>query len=382
MLKLFYFVLITITFYSCTRKTETNENCITTIDIDINTVSKNNSAVNLIKEFKLIPLGRNSSAIINQIGKLKITRDHIVISDHKSQKVLFFSYENGAYLGEINSQGRGPGEFLRINDYYVDADLKYIEILDGIQNKILRFDFDGNFINSKKLPFRFSSFEKLNDFIIFSKSIYPTSKEWMYQLIITDEELNIINKEIIVEEDKSAGMVIAPNNPLQINSREIIFQPIYSSTIYSLNSNLELKPKYCLNFLDAWLEEETIYNLDGLQSMQFKERISSSGKVYFVNFLEGDKFALINFRVQKDLFLCVYNKEIGTTTLIKNENFDICFGSEFIEYFDGYFISIKQPFELKEYFNEMPDYLNEETKLIVKNIDDYDNPILLLVKFK
>ena len=95
-----------------------------------------------------IPLETSPECQIGRIDKLVIKNDLIFIQDY-TQKTLFLFDINGKFKNKINAVGRGPGEFRKFFDFYVDSETRTIEILEGW--KIMRYDFLGKYINETKL---------------------------------------------------------------------------------------------------------------------------------------------------------------------------------------------------------------------------------------
>ena len=72
--------------------------------------------------------------------------------------------ETGKKVGVISGQGKGPGEFLEINDFLINPYQDRIELLSGsMQKKILRYDLNGVFIDEIQIPHITYYFSLLND---------------------------------------------------------------------------------------------------------------------------------------------------------------------------------------------------------------------------
>ena len=80
-----------------------------------------------------------------------------VICSRKEPAV--YLYDNkGNFLRQISRSGRGPGEYKMIDG--IDSDDKYIYVAEGIERKILCYDYNGNYISQtlsarKEAPYAF-----------------------------------------------------------------------------------------------------------------------------------------------------------------------------------------------------------------------------------
>lgn len=384
MKKLFlYLPVLACVILCCTGTEKEEQTCLKTITVDTENPITTYEEANLIEEVKLLPLGNEVS--VGDLQKLKIIKDRLVLSDYQTSQIIIFSMHTGAVMEKINKKGNGPDEYNRIDDFYVDEALQYIEVLDGATQKVLRYSLTGEFIKSIKLPFRFNSFSKIKEDYIFTKNISLNEEEWMYQLFIWNEEDKVKDRHIEIPRQKTNDVIFASNSPLKKSPSSLIFQPIYIPKIYHIDKNFELSLKYCLDFGNAWITDELAYtNTKGANPFEHMQRIYKSGKAYFVNFLEGDEFALIYFNMgeNNDLYICLYHQKTESSQVFKADNSNLCLGNEYVAYHDGYFVCIKQPFQLKEYLKNNSEILSDKQKSMIEKSEETDNPMLMLTKFK
>lgn len=86
---------------------------------------------------------------INYVGP-----EFVILYDKQEQKQLAFK-RNGQFIGMLGSRGNGPNEYNGIPDVFVFNDLKEIHLFDKFGRKLLRYNFDLEFINSitlKEVP--------------------------------------------------------------------------------------------------------------------------------------------------------------------------------------------------------------------------------------
>lgn len=107
----------------------------------------------------ILPLKANDSSLINFIGKVYIVTNGYVLWDNFEHNI--FKYDkSGHCLWKITNKGRGPGEFLRINDICLDASEEYLYVLDGMdQSKVIKYEItSGQYVTEHKIAFKAYAF--------------------------------------------------------------------------------------------------------------------------------------------------------------------------------------------------------------------------------
>lgn len=94
-------------------------------------------------DFEVIPLETIDESIISEISKVKIHDNRFYIQD-RQQQVIFIFDQNGKYINKINRRGRGPGEYIAINDFDIYNGCIYII---SAAAKLLRYDLNGKYID-------------------------------------------------------------------------------------------------------------------------------------------------------------------------------------------------------------------------------------------
>lgn len=120
-----------------------------TLNID-NQIGNSIPLSEIVKDFHYLKLNIGNK-ILGEIDKLIITDSIIIVSDrNQSGSVLGFERSTGNLMFWINELGEGPEQYLEISDIEVDEINNEI-IIFGYR-KIIRYDFNGDFINSKNPP--------------------------------------------------------------------------------------------------------------------------------------------------------------------------------------------------------------------------------------
>ena len=92
---------------------------------------------------QVIPLETIDQSLLAWVDKVIITDTVYSFSSNNS---IYTFNQNGNFLFKIAHQGRGPGEYLVLDDFYIDEDNHYY-ILDNNSFKIIEYSSKGEFIN-------------------------------------------------------------------------------------------------------------------------------------------------------------------------------------------------------------------------------------------
>ena len=104
-----------------------------------------------IAEVRYVPLETTDQSLIQGIHKMATSKDKIVICDI-AQNTIFIFDKDGHYINSINKEGPGPQEYSSIQNFAVDFQKEEIYICDyPLKYRILTYSFDGGFIRESKL---------------------------------------------------------------------------------------------------------------------------------------------------------------------------------------------------------------------------------------
>jgi hypothetical protein len=104
---------------------------------------------------RTIILEETDDVLIGDISRIRVFDNYIFVLDAWRARKLFVFDKNGNYLRQIGSWGQGPGEYLEIMDFCIDAAKREIYILDTYPKKVHKYNLDtGEYISSINLPDR------------------------------------------------------------------------------------------------------------------------------------------------------------------------------------------------------------------------------------
>jgi hypothetical protein len=137
---------------------------------------------------------------IRNIDRIKIRNKKIYVSDFRSGTLLVFDMQ-GNPISPIGRRGRGPGEYLNMADFDIDAQ-ENIHIIDGNADKLLIYDSDYEYVRETKLPFEIDIIKCLPESkYLLELSSWNTGRTADNQIVICDMELNILSVEKKYERD-------------------------------------------------------------------------------------------------------------------------------------------------------------------------------------
>lgn len=98
---------------------------------------------------KIIKLETSQSCLISVITQIRMTESFIFIKD--LENIYSFTRE-GKFVAKIGKKGEGPGEYIVFNTFFIDENKNQVTIIDDFKNKLINYDFTGNFISSVSIP--------------------------------------------------------------------------------------------------------------------------------------------------------------------------------------------------------------------------------------
>lgn len=165
-MRLITFLIILIIYCSCHNQNSENislSNNEELIELEIKTDSPNINFESLIESCEFISI--NDKEIIGKVSNLTSIGDSLfLLSDSKFTQKVFLIDKDGEILNSYKYFGKGPNEALYLQDIDFDTSKDEILILLQSPNKILSFDINLNYLETKNLK---TDFQR-----IFSDSIH------------------------------------------------------------------------------------------------------------------------------------------------------------------------------------------------------------------
>ena len=379
---------------------------------------KNHPLINLklseIAEISYIPLKTDDILISNgsMSRMIFLYKDKIYVGDHDLNHPKLVVFDRfGSLVQVIGSKGRGPGEYINLTAFAVDTITNEIFVFDRRQLKFIVYDIDGKFKREKSLQEMnrdqkwLDEIEIINDNYILAynkRSLEVATADFRAgeilvvkkgQTLTFGKTIMIIDKQTLSEvryrnfEYAKAGMfrVYTVFYPLISLSGGVYIASERSDTIYFMNRNLEIIPKF---------RDVTDYK------SKYGGRIIPVAETERYTFFitRGASVALDiddrnNFvQIAKRFF--VYDKELETVFHLNNGlpekdvedgdnniallNDQIALNEYSLTLNHNYAVTTLFPNFLFEHYNQLP----KELKEIIKSLREDDNPVIMLIKLK
>jgi hypothetical protein len=340
----------------------------------------------VIDSISFVALETNQNALIGTITKLLVTDSNIYILDNNmTESILAFNL-NGQFLLKIGHQGKGPGEFIDLEDMCVD-NKNQVVVTDFSGKKVLFFDNKGSFIKEIKTGYFPNKIGYLNRDAYVVTSFFPNS---LINIFTDDGKSNPINFFDNPE-------FRAYDHSLSKGADGINFTQYLDDTVYSINND-QIKPKFLIDFGDRKMTRSTYlkYPVNPIDPTLL--RIIPKGIRYSpLGFYENEEFITFYFFQSspddRTLQFCLFNKQTGESIFTeKDEAFDDLFAmhkwlpiigvwkDKFIMRFESY-LFLERFDKMYAYFSTCkPNYLSRLVEM-KKSITTNSNPILVFVSF-
>ncbi len=300
-------LIIIVSFCICcdTKKIGNNKD-VTYLKIDINEFIHH---IDISKYFEaeFIPLETTSQSLIGEIEKVMITSHYIFVLDKTKANKLFMFDRKGKFIRTVGKTGKGPNEYLVLTDFDIDENSIYIS--SQRNNKMLRFDFDGNFRGHIKFSNYIGMQFKLlgnSDFIVknsdgSNKSAIFYNKNGKINSTISNPAYTFLrrsNTRCFAEFHDDTFMYFALND-----------------TIYRIdNRNKELVPVYVFDFGDKTFPILKIHDKEEL------ERYLKKPYMHIETFVETKQFYYLN----------VYDNRMFYKVLIDKSNNEVVYANTLV----------------------------------------------------
>lgn len=391
MLRLFWSIsLLCILFIGCNDKKTAKylDGDLSRIEVDVDSVRNVNSG-DLFSEIEYIPLATSDSCLVGSVSRIEFYDSTFFILDLKANSVWAFE-RNGSFKARIGTEGRGPGEYIRLKGLYVDTLAKKLLMVE--QNKYLVYDLHNyHFIEEYRFPNVISSFN------------YIYLEDDLFALYYPNKDGILQNGKIIVAQK---GEVVATHLPKNPNTDCLIFcfpytrrsdgvvflVESFNDTIYCMQGK-DIQPYARFDFGKYQLPDDVFAGVpegkkfDKVLKGKYAQQPATfmdNGQYTFFTFLATQSeymYQYLNLKQRncRYLFYSIMPDEVGLAYMPEIPVEDICFNdSSFI-----WSVSLSRFKLLLSKFNENQNnvFLNsakykEMVKLSEKSDDD--NPILIV----
>lgn len=410
--------LVMLLIYSCNYPKKRSEKLetasYTEIKIDLPLKSENPLPLSSIaSSIRYVPLQTKKECLLSNIYKADFENNKIIIVDPKMKGLFLFDNKTGKLIAKNHFiKGRGPEEVLELSGYTMDRTNKLIEIKDGGNSKMLKFNFKGNFISETKYKllgnYGMNKLSNGNYFVYASND--PTLLDG-YRVGIYDNNFKLLKRMLPIKEELEGSSVLGTQ--ITAFGRGYNIRPKLCDTIYHINEN-GLQKSYYINLVDKKIPEKIFkqYNkaiknarnpakahnqfykkfIKGYYARVYGANFETSNVLFFsIKYDHSQKLAFYSKRT-KNLLIGVYkNKEVPG---ILNDADNGLFGRPIATTEQNELVTVIYPGDLLNHLQKIKKKVGsakwqqlkrDKMKNIIKlasTLDEMDNPILMFIKFK
>lgn len=205
--------------------------------------------------------GSRDELLFGKIEKVKIINNKIYIFDWHQRSLTVYNMD-GSGIGKVGEQGRGPHEYLQISDFDVDEDGN-VYIWDGQGDQLYTYDKYFKFIRSVKPSFDIDLVKCLPDHkLMFCLTTWNTLEHAGTKILITDEKLNVLEKQMVYDEYIDNNYLISGNAIVQTD-KNIIFNQTNHNNVYLFSLAGELEKIFTFNFGSKNVPNEDKKDIEG-----------------------------------------------------------------------------------------------------------------------
>lgn len=329
----FFLILI---FFSCSNKTDKD------LVLDLSKRSECINYSDFVDSLRYIRFETSDESIIGNINKVFRDDTMMFIYDGNTESIFIFN-ESGRFINKICDIGRGPGEYINISACCLDRHKRRIIIYNDRLDKVLRFSYNGKFIDEriqkKRMLFDGVLVKENGNYLCFSKSIKRCKDYSIWEM---DSLLNF--KKGIRQTDLRYQY---PFNYRSIYSKcngKLSFFDYYTHTIYSI----ENEPVKSLLAID--LKQKVSDDVLKKPNLEFKngKLVDLVGKSFLCyNFLETKRKYFLYFHSRKSgeaiVLLDKKNKKTSIGKCFKNDIDEVKSPNKFGYFADNVLYSVIYP---------------------------------------
>ncbi len=332
---------------------------------------------------KIIPLETKDGSIIGNIDRMSLYNDKIFILDKQSNSVLIFN-NHGKFISKIQSLGKGPEEYDSLTDFAVDEEKEQIILYSDRPYKLLIYNFDGKFIEEKRLNNLYFNVGFANSKILLLNKYIKRKYLLFERELDSDDEKGFIRTN---DKDKFFNDFGGMGTPNIIKNNNIHISFPYSEIVYEYSEDA-IDPKYYIDFGKYKMPNEIYKKRKDYSSIIDYSKENNYG-FGISNFRENDDYITFNFYYT---MLVIYSKKTKKTeriSLLINDEDSIPFYNYFAH--DGGNNKLISIYPAPSFKRQMSTYKEEKEpwkkvpnniKKIAEQISETDNPLLVVYTFK
>jgi len=254
-------------------------------------------------DINYIALETKPDSYLTSIYKLVKTNDNLLVLDRtamKSERLIIFNL-NGSFKALVNRVGKGPGEYVNIDDFAFDPQNQCITILDSNQKKLLQFSLSGQFIREARMDIRPFDMCYIDPGYFVTaiplRAVKPAKDGKLYNIIVYDSELKV-KKRIAspIEALENPDSPYLTTGGMNCFENQLRYKQPFVNDIYTLDKNLDYRV-FCKMEFGKYKVPESKYSSIG------SSRSDDNYKEYH-NLVESRNYFFVKYRYNR--MICTY----------------------------------------------------------------------------
>jgi hypothetical protein len=256
------FIMLLISIDSCTEKTpQIDKNESIKIEITKGDIKETRKVNEIFDTLWKVPLESNLGNMISSINRIYIQDSILYILDLK-QDIIFIFNISGKYISKIDNKGKGPKQYINVDDIYINDDKELI-ICDIANRKLIHYSALGDFLFEEKNPINNESFYCMTELSNGNLFYYIGQKN-------SSNKLFKDNNAVILNDKKLVPLFPNLQGELKIKARhmdsyicntkkETFLHIPFHNELYEISEN-QIRIKYSINILNKNIPDEAFFS--------------------------------------------------------------------------------------------------------------------------
>lgn len=253
----------------------------------------------LAPEYRIIPLETTEECVVGEVSNLFVDDNLIFLVDTWGRQISVFDM-NGKFQNHISRKGHAKGEYVSMYSVTLDTRQKRVCFIDEDSQKLLFYDYKGNFLSQEPRYFWYQSIALLGDGKRVLLTLPYDHKDYQalnsFKLTITDEKgIPVCGAledpgfpKYRLDKCQFQGSLI---NALHTNPDGVYYLDILSpDTIWKIKDK-ECTPFVCVDFGEPFTTPETYREMT---NESYRKRMNQT-KVLWDNFAFSKDFGYLYY---------------------------------------------------------------------------------------
>lgn len=343
-------------------------------------------------EITIVPLETVDESLISDILAVELIDSLVFVRD--DHRLLLFD-TRGKFISEIGQKGRGPGEYIGLQAFFVDRHNRTVTIIDYMKRLLLTYGFDGRFLSSTEIPAEWfdwcyhATLLDDNNILVFNK--YNREHNMAYTLMNIgdlDRSEHFLSYDPVRIENYLYQFA---RHPMTRSGRGVHLTMPFDHTVYEY-SDEQLTKKYYIETLGEMIPKERFQQAEGSyrsKILTFVNRNNYFGG--FTDIFETDRSIFMHYwakRAYPGLYVMDKSRNTGAyftfpdgVNVLRTPIFPFYAsdGNTFVSVLNMDKILMLQGFMRDDV---RADEIDPELGMILKNMEETDNPLLIFYEMK